>query len=284
MKWCFGLCVAAHLAGLLAAPCRAGGVEDYLTKDGQLKAAVTFRIDTVGLAPAGTPKGEAWVIEPTGEWTSQVAKGKGKLSAKQLAALAHHLAAQDFNSLPRAQGYKEQAIDEVYQRVVIGFGKKSATFNVKMGESPLDYLPKPDDPRAAAWSRFVALQLVLADLLRQPVLTPGQVVEQKLEGPLCVEFRVAAAGRTTSPVKPGERPALLLQPDQSKTKPDQFLAFLVGPTTAELQAKFGGDLQKLFLGRTVRVTGKVTRAPIAGGSAFQMAVTSSKDIEIVEAP
>ena len=62
------------------------------------------------------------------------------------------------------------------------------------------------------------------------------------------------------------------------------LAFLVGPTTAELQAKFGGDLRKLFLGKTVRVTGKVTRAPMAGGTAFQMAVTSSKDIEIVEEP
>jgi hypothetical protein len=259
-------------------------VDDYLTKDGQLKAAVTFRTDTAGLAPEGAPKGEVWVIEPTGEWTSQVAKAKGKLSARQLAALAHHLAAQDFDSLPRTQGYKQQALDEVYQRVVIGFGKKSATFNLKMGESPTDYLPKPDDPQAAAWSRFVALQLVLTDLLRQPVLTPGQVVVQKLEGPLCVEFRVDAAGRTTSPVKAGERPALLVQPDQSKTKPDQFLAFLVGPTTAELQAKFGGDLQKLFPGKAVRETGKVTRAPMGGGTAFQMAVTSSKDIEIVEAP
>jgi hypothetical protein len=34
-----------------------------------------------------------------------------------------------------------------------------------MGESPIDYLPKSGDPQAAAWSRFVALELVLADLL-----------------------------------------------------------------------------------------------------------------------
>src|SRR5262249_28347049 len=112
MMWCLGLCAAAHLVGLLAAPCRAGGVDDYLTKDGQLKAAVTFRTDTAGRAPAGPGKGEAWVIEPTGEWTSQVAKAKGKLSAKQLTGLAHHRAAQDFDSLPRMQGYKQQAIDE----------------------------------------------------------------------------------------------------------------------------------------------------------------------------
>jgi hypothetical protein len=44
------------------------------------------------------------------------------------------------------------------------------------------------------------------------------------------------------------------------------------------------NLQKLVLGKTVRATGKVTQAPMDGGTAFQMAVTSSKDIEIVEAP
>jgi hypothetical protein len=48
---------------------------------------------------------------------------------------------------------------------VIAFGKKEATFYAKSGESPLDYLPKPGDPKAAAWSRFIALELVLADML-----------------------------------------------------------------------------------------------------------------------
>jgi hypothetical protein len=132
----------------------------------QLKEAVTVRHDTVGLAPVGTPKGEVWVIQPAGDWTSQVAGAKGKLSAKQLAALAQHLATQDFNSLPQTQGYKQQAIDEIYQRVVIGFGKKSATFHLKMGTSQIDYIPKPGDAQAAAWSHFVALELVLTDLLQ----------------------------------------------------------------------------------------------------------------------
>src|SRR4029077_743132 len=122
------LYAAAFVATLLAAPCRAGDPGDYLTEDGKLKEAVTLRHDTVGLAPVGSPKGEVWVIQPTGDWTSQVAGTKGKLSAKQLAALAQHLATQDINSLPHTQGYKQQAIDEVYQRVVIGFGKKSAAF------------------------------------------------------------------------------------------------------------------------------------------------------------
>jgi hypothetical protein len=137
---------------------------DYLTKDGKLKQTLTLRKDTVGLTPTA-PKGEVWVIQPTGEWTSKVAGEKGKLSAKQLAALAQHLATQDFNSLPRTLGYKQQAIDEVYQRVAIDFGQKSATFHFKIGESPLDYLPKPGDPQAAAWSRFVALERVLIDLI-----------------------------------------------------------------------------------------------------------------------
>jgi hypothetical protein len=145
---------------------RPGDRGDYLARDGKLKEVVTFRKDTVGLAPPGTAKGEAWVIEPRGDWTSQVARTKGKLSARQLAALAQHLATQDFNSLPRTQGYRQQAIDEIYQRVIIGFGKKTATFHFKIGESPIDYLPKPRDPQAAVWSRFVALELVLADLLQ----------------------------------------------------------------------------------------------------------------------
>jgi hypothetical protein len=131
-------------------------------------------------------------------------------------------------------------------------------------------------------SSFVALAILAVQATGPRVFTPAQVVQQQLQGRLCVEFRVHAAGRTTSPVKPGERPALLLQADQAPTRPDQFLAFLVGPTTAELQAKFGADLQKLFLGKTVRVTGNVSKAPIDGGTAYQLAVNTSKDIEIVK--
>jgi hypothetical protein len=145
---------------------QAGDLGDYLTKDGNLKEAITFGRYTVGLAPAGSPKGEVWTIEPTGDWTSKVAGAKGKLSAKQLAALAQHLATQDFNSLPQTQGYRQQVLDEVYQRVIIGFGKKTATFNIKPEESRIDYLPNAGDQQAAAaWSRFVALELVLTDVL-----------------------------------------------------------------------------------------------------------------------
>jgi hypothetical protein len=49
---------------------------------------------------------------------------------------------------------------------VIAFGKKEAGFYTKSGELPIDYLPKTGNPKAAVWSRFIALELVLADILQ----------------------------------------------------------------------------------------------------------------------
>ena len=83
-----------------------------------------------------------------------------------MAALAQHLATQNFNSLPKTQGFQLEDADSGYHYVVIAFGKKEAAFYTKSGESPADYLPKPGDPKAAAWSRFIALELVLADVLQ----------------------------------------------------------------------------------------------------------------------
>jgi hypothetical protein len=153
------------LAGLLAVPCRAGEVGDYLTKDGQLKEAVTFKTVLIGFL---APPGEVWTIEPSGAWSTKFTASRGQLSAGQLAALAQHLATQDFNSLPKMQGYEPRDADGAsYQYVVIAFGKKEAAFYTRSGESRADYLPKPGDPKAAAWSRFIALELVLADMLQE---------------------------------------------------------------------------------------------------------------------
>jgi hypothetical protein len=168
MKGCLGRCATTFLAGLLAGPCDAGEVGDYLTKDGKLKEAVTFKTVLVGFL---APPGEVWIVEPSGEWTTKYTALKGKLSTKQLAALAQHLATQDFNSLPKMQGYEVKGADGAsYRYVVIAFGKKEAAFYTKSGESPADYLPKPGDAKAAAWSRFIALELVLADMLRMSQL------------------------------------------------------------------------------------------------------------------
>ena len=81
-------------------------------------------------------------------------------------AFHQHLATQDFNSLPKVLGYEPKGPASGCQYVVIAFGKKETAFNIKKGESRSDYLPKSGDPRAAAWSRFIALELVLADMLQ----------------------------------------------------------------------------------------------------------------------
>jgi len=162
MKWCLGLCATAFLAGQLATSCRAGEVGDYLTKDGKLKEAVTV---TIGGVEFLAPSDEVWIIKPSGDWSWELSDSKGKLSSKQMAALAQHLATQDFNSFPKTQGYDAEARSG-YKHVVIAFGKKKAAFKTKIGESRADYLPKPGDPKATAWSRFIALELVLADMLQ----------------------------------------------------------------------------------------------------------------------
>jgi hypothetical protein len=162
MKW-LGLCATPLLAGLLAVPCRAGEARDYLTKDGKLKQSVTVRF---GGKDFLAPPDQVWIIKPSGDWAWESTASKGKLSAKQLAALAQHLATQEFNALPKTQGYQPKDADSGYHYVVISFGKKEARFYTKSGESPADYLPKPSDPKAAAWSRFIALRLALADILQ----------------------------------------------------------------------------------------------------------------------
>ena len=181
--------ISAALAALLPVPCGAGEVSDYLTKDGKLKAAITVRVGTGGLVAVGgsIPKAEGWVavIQPTGEWSREqppskwvlpVSPAKGKLHEKQLAALAQHLATQDFKSLPRQQGCGYPGSDVVYRYVMIEFGEKRAEFMIKLGQSRIDYLPKPGDPKAAAWSRFVAVELFLMDMFRTTE-TKGQEPE-----------------------------------------------------------------------------------------------------------
>jgi hypothetical protein len=138
-------------------------VGDYLTKDGKLKETVTVRIGGVNFL---APPDEVWIIKPSGDWVWEFTDSKGKLSSKQMAALAQHLATQDFNSLPKTQGYQPKDADSGYHYIVIAFGKKEATFYTKSGESPSDYVPKPGDPKAAVWSRFIALKLVLAEMLQ----------------------------------------------------------------------------------------------------------------------
>lgn len=154
------------IAGLVSSPCRAGELGDYLTQDGKLKEAIRLETGSIEFL---APPGRVWTIEPSGDWSEKHSEAKGKLSAKQLVALAQHLATQDLSTLPHLQGYQSTGADGAarggYEFVVIAFGKKKAVFNTRIGDSRNDYLPKPGDPKAAAWSRFIALELILGDML-----------------------------------------------------------------------------------------------------------------------
>jgi hypothetical protein len=121
---------------------------------GALKEAVTFKTGAISFL---APPGEEWMIEPSGKWTDKINGVEGQFTPKQMAALAQHLATQDFNSLPKAQGYESKGPDGAsrgdYKFVVIGFGKKKAVFNTKLRES-------------RAGSRFTALELALAEMFK----------------------------------------------------------------------------------------------------------------------
>jgi hypothetical protein len=162
-KYGLSLCATALFAGLFGMPCDAGEVGDFLTTHGKLKEAITVRSGGKNFL---APPDEVWIISPSGDWVWESTDSKGKLNGKQLAVLAQHLATQDFNSLPSTQGFQPKDGDSGYHFVMITFGKKSAAFYAKSGESPSDYLPKPGDPKATAWSRFIALELVLSDMLK----------------------------------------------------------------------------------------------------------------------
>jgi len=140
----------------LAAAGRAAEPADYLTKDGQLKHPLEFRDGQGGIAGV---TGTAWTIRPDGSWAvatflndkEQKVLGKGKLGAKQLAALAGHLAAQDVAGLPKAMGGFTGANPHTF---TLRFGDQTTQVTVPPGQSLTD--TALGGKEAAAWSRFVA--------------------------------------------------------------------------------------------------------------------------------
>jgi hypothetical protein len=186
------LAVVGLFGGLFstASPCRAGNVKDYyLTEDSKFKEKLTLsnvsHVDNAGRVS----NTNTWVIETTGEWT-QTTSGinfgivaprpnlvaKGKLTAQQLAALAQHLATQDFNKLTPQLGLPMP--NGPYRSTTIRFGKKQTTLNT-LGGSLTEGMPKAGDRKADDWSRFVALTLVLQNLLVQEApKKPEQVIRE----------------------------------------------------------------------------------------------------------
>jgi len=135
----------------------------HLSADGKLRSQLQLRY---GPAARGG-FGQAWVIEPDGSWSvAAVQEGvlcaplrQGRLSGGQLAALAHHLAAQDLDGLP--------------DRIDIGGGMPQWSLRITCGgkmaqllaDSELpdlsELLPPAGGEHAGEWSRLVALALVI---------------------------------------------------------------------------------------------------------------------------
>ena len=157
---------------------RVGNIKDYLAKDGKLKEKLTLSVSLGGGGISGAYTGTLWIIETSGAWTQETTSGlagekgekklaaKGQLTEQQRLGLAHHLAAQDFASLPAEVPSIAPPDTSGGLSVAILFGKKRSGLNTSRGRLA-DSAPKADDSKLGEWSRFVALTLVLNDLLNE---------------------------------------------------------------------------------------------------------------------
>jgi hypothetical protein len=175
--------VAWLIVGLLCARsvalCRAGDVRDYLTSDGQLHQRLVLEDAQGGVAGF---TGTAWIIEPSGQWRVvpvhnrplDQPRRQGQLTDTQLAALAHHLAAQDFLTLPRQLGGPPPVNPRQF---TIRFGDTATTMVWKPLADLSQAVPPPQEPQAAAWARFIALVLVIQHW------TKGELADGKEQNP-----------------------------------------------------------------------------------------------------
>jgi hypothetical protein len=151
------------LLGLCVPMCRAASMSDYLTTGGQLKHTLEFQDVQGGIAGF---TGTAWIIEPSGEWRvvpfHNTPRGtplrQGKLTEAQAAALATHLAIQDFLALPTQLGGAPPVNP---RQLTIRFGDKATTLVWRPGADLTEVVPPPKDPQTAEWARFVVLALVI---------------------------------------------------------------------------------------------------------------------------
>jgi hypothetical protein len=163
------------LAGLIlcvyASPSHADDdLGPYLATDGRLKHTLQLLNTEPG---EDGRRGLVWTIEPSGEWQvvpfvkdrpGDKPLRKGKLTAKQLAALANHLAAQDLLHLPKDFGV---GLPVAPHLITIRFGEKSTTFDCGTADDPTEVAPAAKDPQAAAWSRVIALVFVIENMTKQ---------------------------------------------------------------------------------------------------------------------
>ncbi|MFO0964998.1 MAG: hypothetical protein U0793_05330 [Gemmataceae bacterium] len=134
--------------------------DDYLTKDGQLTEKLVVEQRQGGFAGF---TGIRYTIATDGAWTSETLfnekakpKDKGKLSEKEIAALAGVLAKQEFDKLPAKIGKAPGANP---YKLALTFGKKKVEF---IGRAP----PRLDDAdRTSAESRLALIWQGMTGLL-----------------------------------------------------------------------------------------------------------------------
>src|SRR5262249_32928042 len=143
MRHSISWALACAAVALSTAPCRAGGeMGKYLTKDGQLAQKLELVVEQGGTFLTGW----VWTVEPSGAWSvaplGAAGKGevrKGKLSTKQLAALAQHLAALEFAKLPANIGRRQEGSG--FQNYLISFGKKTTRLMLAPGDDLKEVVP-----------------------------------------------------------------------------------------------------------------------------------------------
>jgi hypothetical protein len=129
--------------------------------DGELRSVVEFRDGQSGVAGV---TGTAWRVEPDGSWqVAQFRKAQlqrplrqGRLSPKQLAALAGHLTALDAAGLPAQLGGFRGANPHMF---VLRLGDHTVTASVPPGQALTE--TSLAGREAAAWSRYVAAALII---------------------------------------------------------------------------------------------------------------------------
>lgn len=148
--------IVAMLSAVVLSAFAAGALraQDYLTKEGHLTQPLKVVLLQSGFAGV---TGTQYTIAPDGAWTiegvfnaKKSAKGKGKLSAKDLAKLAAILKKFDLDGLPAKTGTPPGANPNT---TVLTYGKKSASL---VGRTPPALDSK--NPTGTVASRFAGIR------------------------------------------------------------------------------------------------------------------------------
>ncbi len=168
------MCAATALACAVLFPAIAPAADNpYLDKDGKLKDELVL-IDSQG-GFAGF-SGHRWTIAADGAWrrqpflneTVRKAEATGKLSAKQLAALAERLAREKLLDLPKQIGPDPMVNPHIF---TLKFGKHETSLILPPGAP----LPKPDAKKLEdKEARFVRLAAGLLEVLKAKAEKDGE--------------------------------------------------------------------------------------------------------------